>query len=173
MITRKLQSSPKDQLIRITYSVKGSFTKRMVKEIYPGASVTLKLPYGDLFSQPHSRENTVFIAGGTGITPYLSLFDDPSFADYRNPVLHAGFRNPEMNLYLSELELAVQINPTLIIHNVYQDKDGALDIEKIFQQSDQTSSFFISGPPVMIQTFKSFLLSTGIDGKKLLTDDWE
>jgi len=168
-----MQSSPTEELIRITYAAKGQFTKRMQKELKVGSEVTLKLPYGDLFSQEHNKTNTVFIAGGTGITPYLSLFTDASFIHYSKPILYAGFRTKEMNLYAAELEKAKRINPKLEIYSVYQDKDGILDINKIQTENGTDTSYFISGPPVMIKNFKQALISKGVPEQNVLTDDWE
>jgi ferredoxin-NADP reductase len=168
-----MQSSPDEAHVKITYAVKGQFTNRMQRELKTGSEVTLKLPYGDLFTQPHNKTNTVFIAGGTGITPFLSLFNHSSFAEYSKPVLYAGFRNHSMNLYAQELEIAQQINPYFNLIPVYQDLDGILDISKIFVESNPDSSFFISGPPVMIKTFKQYLVNKGIPVNQVLTDDWE
>lgn len=168
-----MQSSPTEELIRITYAAKGQFTNRMQQTLKVGTEVTLKLPYGDLFTQDHNKTNTVFIAGGTGITPYLSLFTDSSFIHYSKPILYAGFRTKEMNLYAVELEKAKQINPGLDIHLVYQDQNGILDIEKILNENTSNSSFFISGPPVMIKNFKQVLINKGVPENQVLTDDWE
>lgn len=168
-----IQTSPNEELIRITFAIKGNFTRRMQNELIPGKLVTLKLPYGDLFSQNHEKDNTVFISGGTGITPFLSLFTDPAFANYKKPVLFAGFRNKEMNLYCDQIRTAGEINPGLEVNFVYQDLDGPLSIEKIFQLSNKNTSFFISGPPVMIKTFKLFLLNNGLQADQIKTDDWE
>jgi len=167
-----MQSSPDGELIKITYAVKGQFTTRMQQELKRDSEVTLKLPYGDLFSQPHNKTNTIFIAGGTGITPFLSLFKHPSFAEYSNPVLYAGFRNQTMNVYGVELGIAQKINPNFKFISVYQDIDGLLDINKIFNPADKQSAFFISGPPIMIKTFKQVLIGNGVPENQILTDDW-
>jgi ferredoxin-NADP reductase len=168
-----IQSAPGEDLIRITFAVKGQYTIRMQKELVPGKEITIKLPYGDLFSQDHIKVNTVFISGGTGITPYLSLFTSSDFSAYEKPVLYAGFRNEEMNLYSEHIKTAHSINNNLIVHYVYQDREGILDIEKIYNASDKGSSFFISGPPVMIKSFKDYLLNKGLKADQIKTDDWE
>jgi ferredoxin-NADP reductase len=168
-----MQSSPDEENIRITFAPKGAFTKKMAQMLEKGSRVTLKLPYGDLFTQEHSKENTVFIAGGTGITPFLSLFTHSSFKLYRHPHLYFGLRNRRLNLYEKELELAVGINPELVVTYVYQDVQGILDIQKIQNEAAATSDFFISGPPTMISGFKSHLLSNGINEQQIKTDEWE
>ena len=168
-----MQTSPEAKYLKITYAVKGDFTKKMEKELKVGSEVWLKMPYGELFELKHSKENTIFISGGTGITPYLSLFTDSSFADYQNPVLYAGFRNIDFNIYKDELKKASSINPGLKVYTVYEDKDGILNIDKIYNESGNTSNYFISGPPLMIKNFKFSLLTYGVEREMVLTDDWE
>lgn len=173
-----MQSAPDEEVIRITYAAKGQFTNRMKQLLEVGKDVTLKLPYGDLFSQEHNKTNTVFIAGGTGITPYLSLFTDESFKEYVNPKIYLGFRSQAYNLYQAELDKMYKIrenslNSSEFVKLVYEDKDGILDIEKILHENTSNSSFFISGPPVMIKNFKQTLINKGVPEQNVLTDDWE
>jgi len=168
-----MQSSPNEDNLEITYAVKGDFTKRMAKELLIGKLVTLKLPYGDLFTKHHDKENSVFISGGTGITPFLSMFKSPDFIRYKNPVLYAGFRSEFFNVYTCELKLAKTINSSFQINCVYQNDKGLLDIKKIKQENDSKSTYFISGPPVMIKSFKGYLISNDLLEEQILTDDWE
>lgn len=168
-----VQTSPEEAQLKITYSVRGEFTRRMAVELNVGSQIWIKLPYGDLFEQDHSHEKAVFISGGTGITPYLSLFTDSSFSTYINPVLYAGFRDETMHVYKSELLRAKEINPGLRVNTLFQDKDSILNIEKILTENQHDASYFISGPPVMIKSFKQYLIEQGVSGVNILTDDWE
>ena len=166
-----MQSNPDEETIRITYSVKGNFTQQMEKQLRPGSEVWLKLPYGDLFTRPHNKTNTVFIAGGTGITPFLSLFTNESFADYINPKIYLGFRTKDYNIYHHELDCLK--NSCKLFNVYYEDKDGILKINSIADDNDLNSNYFISGPPVMIKTFKQALIEKGLPSQSILTDDWE
>lgn len=168
-----IQTSYEEEHLKITYAVKGIFTKKMEEILKKGGNVWLKFPYGELFEQGHDTINTVFISGGTGITPYLSLFTSTSFAEYKNPVLYAGFRNKDFNIYIPELEKAMRINPELKVHNVYENIDGILNIEKIFKENGSISSYFISGPPIMIKLFKQQLLAFGVSETNIFRDEWE
>ena len=168
-----MQSSPGYEKLKITYSVKGDYTKRMASELRRGSTVQIKLPYGDLFDQQHNKERTIFIAGGTGITPYLSLFNNDTFSEYSNPILYLGLKSDNHNFYKEELEKANQINPSLKINYVIQNVQGVLNIEEIFSNCFENNAFFISGPPIMIKNFKEYLLNNGVDETRILTDDWE
>jgi ferredoxin-NADP reductase len=164
-----MQSAPEERDIRITYAVKGQYTSRMHRELKPDRIVTLKLPYGDLFTQPHNKTNTVFIAGGTGITPFLSLFTHISFREYISPRIYLGFRSREYNIYNSELSSFKHCAPKIY----YEDVHGLLNIHQIFAENKTNNDYFISGPPLMIKTFKQALIEMGIPATQILTDDWE
>jgi predicted ferric reductase len=168
-----IQSSGNQESLKITYAVKGKFTKRMAEELKVGKCVYLKLPYGELFSKEHNKEKTVFIAGGTGITPFLSLFTNKQFNNYINPVLYFGVKNENYNLYKSEIEIAKQINFGFQIRIFEQESDGILNIEQIFKECGSLSTFFISGPPLMIRNFRNFLLSQNVTNENVKTDEWE
>ena len=167
-----MQSSPEEEILKITFATKGNFTNRMASELKKDKEVWLKLPYGDIFNRGHSTNNCVFIAGGTGITPFLSLFANNSFQYYKNPKLYFGLRKKEYNIFNDEIAIAKNINNDFIVKNIYQDEEGILDIKKIFEENTN-ASFFISGPPIMIKNFKNYLIQKNISDSKIITDDWE
>lgn len=170
-----MQSNPNEETIKITYAVKGEFTHQMEQKLKIGSEVWLKLPYGDLFTQPHNKTNTVFIAGGTGITPFLSLFMYESFNEYINPHIYLGFRSKEYNIYEQEL-MSVQRCDSSEKHYLtifYQNVDGVININQIFDNNSIDSNYFISGPPQMIKSFKQSLQAKGVPSGNVLTDDWE
>ena len=166
-----MQSDPAEELIRITYAVKGRFTQEMEKVLTVGREVWLKLPFGELFTQPHNKTNTVFIAGGTGITPFLSLFTHDSFRDYVNPRVYLGYKNEDYYIYQAELAAIKNDNAQITIF--FENKDGVIDIVKIHEQNGNDSNYFISGPPIMIKIFKNKLIELGVPRENVLTDDWE
>lgn len=166
-----MQSNPNEETIRITYSVKGVFTRQMEEQLKVGSEVWLKLPYGDLFTQPHNKKNTVFIAGGTGITPLLSLFTHKSFNEYINPKIYLGFRSNAYNIYNEELSRSCNSNSFLKFF--IEDTDGIINIQSIANENSVDNNYFISGPPTMIKSFKRTLIEKGIPAYLILTDDWE
>jgi ferredoxin-NADP reductase len=166
-----MQSNSGEETIKITYAVKGNYTKQMKHSLKKGSVVWLKLPYGDLFSQAHNKNNTVFIAGGTGVTPFLSLFTHESFHEYTNPKIYLGFRSNNYNIFQDELNHLH--NSSKLVKIFIEDIDGIIDISSIYNDNGPESNYFISGPPIMIKTFKLDLLNKGVPSENILTDDWE
>ena len=166
-----MQSNPNEETIKITYAVKGGFTSQMEQQLKVGSEFWLKLPYGDLFTQPHNKTNTVFIAGGTGITPFLSLFTHESFNEYINPKIYLGFRSNAYNIYNDELNRSC--NSSQFVKLFFEDTNGLIDIELIHKENGPESNYFISGPPLMIKLFKKALIEQGVPTDNILTDDWE
>jgi predicted ferric reductase len=166
-----VQSNPEESNIRITYAVKGKFTRQMEDKLKVGTEIWLKLPYGNLFTQGHTKINTVFIAGGTGITPFLSLFTHESFNRYLNPHIYLGFRSINFNLYNKELRRVS--NPTKVLKIFYEDVDGSLNIQNIFSENSANNDYFISGPFSMISEFKKFLINQEVSKSNIKSDDWE
>ncbi|MBU3914486.1 FAD-dependent oxidoreductase [bacterium] len=168
-----MQSSPDDPLLKITFSVKGKYTTRLSKELISGKEALIKMAYGDIFQKEHDKSNCVFIAGGTGITPYLSLFTSRHFQDYKNPTLYFGIRDDSFNIYHEEISRSLTINPSLNVTIINQKNEGLLNIETILNDNGVESIYFISGPPVMIRAFKDYLISEQVNADQIRTDDWE
>jgi ferredoxin-NADP reductase len=166
-----MQSNPDETNIRITYAVKGRFTTMIERQLRTGSEVWLKLPYGDLFTNNHNKVNTVFIAGGTGITPFLSLFTHSSFYDYESPKLYLGFRSSDLNIYQAELNRSC--NSYQFVKFFYENIDGQLNIQQILIENGPSNDYFISGPPTMIKSFRNYLKTSGVPGNQIKTDDWE
>ena len=166
-----MQSNPGEKHIRITYSVKGRYTQEMEKALQVGTQLWLKLPYGELFSKVLSRNKVVFIAGGTGITPFLSLFSDSSFEEYKDVSIYLGFRSKEYNIYIKELNNSKVVSKD--VSYFYQDENGLINIDSIYNDNGNECQYIISGPPQMISFFKEKLLIKGVQKNNIITDDWE
>lgn len=85
--------------------------------------------------------------------------------------MYHGFRSLNHNIYKENLDIAAKLDLTLNL--IYQDRNGILDIAKIFKENGSESNYFTSGSPIMIKNFKNKLIKKGIHKESVLTDDWE
>ena len=100
-----IASSPSDEGLRFVIRDVGDWTRRLRNQPLLGCDVFVEGPYGR-FSPLSSAKKTVWIAGGVGITPFLSALDGlPSHPGPR-PDLFYAVRNHDDAVGLRELEAA-------------------------------------------------------------------
>ena len=174
-----IASSPSERAseLGVTISVKGRFTERIFNTLEKGSECWLKLPYGE-FLFPSDR-HLVLIAGGVGITPYLSLLKQMLEDKSRQAVaLCYGVRSMEHYLFGELLDRCEAELPNFG-KTVYSEDGsvpshkGRLDIDAIYAAAPEGSLFYLSGPPVMIGVFKNRLRDLGVESERIRVDDWE
>jgi ferredoxin-NADP reductase len=162
-----------DRILGIAYSIKGAFTRRMADELRPGRELWLKLPYGDLFGDGIPDIPCVFLAGGTGVTPFLSLFLDPAFRAIPRAALYLGVRTAGYHLFAPELATAQAAHPHFDIEVIPEDRQGRIPLDRVLATHGSGAIYLISGPPAMIRGFRDYFLAAGVPSGQIRTDDWE
>jgi len=155
----------------------------MERELAVGAEFWLKLPYGD-FTVSSSFLNegpVVLIAGGTGVSPFIPFlqggWESGKVALYYGVVQpeHFLFREhyaqwlnyPEFKLHLFS-EAPTPPEPLL--------RNGRLSLDVICDEMGLEASrshYFLSGPPVMIDSFRKGLSARGLPLHQIHSDEWE
>lgn len=174
-----IASSPSERasLLAVTISVKGRYTERIVKTLQEGSECWLKLPYGE-FLFPQDRHLTL-IAGGVGITPFLSFLKQMLEERSGQAVtLCYGVRSKEHYLFSDLISRCESELPNFNKKVYCEDGSmacdkGVLDIGAIQASAPAGSVFFLSGPPAMISAFKARLRDQGVEGERIRVDDWE
>lgn len=166
-----IASKPGSDTLEIVYSVKGAFTRRMKEELVEGKQLWLKLPYGDFIVEKHitSNQHAVFIAGGTGISPFIPYFHQVMDRGSTNPIsIFYGIRDQKHFLYKSVLH---EVSSLAEVHVV----EGLFDIRTISRglANIGDSICFISGPPHMIHAFQTELRAQGFPSESIIIDAWE
>jgi len=171
--------------IRITFSVKGDFTKRMHDEVKPGNILWLKLPYGR-FSFPDDERDIIMIAGGTGVTPFISFLEYAIDNKIKNRIkLYYGVRSPAYLIFVS-LFKDCSINLNEFNYHIYIEsnsnkcllknvKNGILSIETIMKDKSNNSNsiYYLSGPQKMIDSFREKILKSEIKESNIIVDEWD
>lgn len=180
-----IASSPtrRDQL-ELTFVVKGQFTQRMMDEMQIGKTVWLKLPYGEFTFDSGSGLSAIFIAGGTGITPFLSYLQWAADKKVDRPIqLFYGVKTPRDLLFKDRLDHWQTLLPNLsVFYFVEQEPEkipgahsGRLDVSAIWPevQKGTPMDFYLSGPPEMIETLQAQLVQHGVQTENIHIDEWE
>ena len=176
-----LSSSPKQRAyyeITVARTRDGFVSDYLLDQVKPGDRFTANGPAGVFRYQPvfHSKKS-LFLAGGSGITPLLSMTREILDAGLdRDVVMLYGCRNPEAALYHEELTAYTAAFPNFRYHLVVSDpvenwdgERGFLDealIRRLVPDFAQRTSY-ICGPQVMNDFCKSALEAMGVPEKKI------
>ena len=181
-----IASSPtRRENLRITFSVKGDFTERMYNDVKRGDVLWLKLPFGS-FSFPVRETKAVLIAGGTGITPFISFLEYVADKNLNMDInLYYGVRSPEYLIFESLLNICNNDLDGFKSHiYIEQDskkcgltnvRDGILPIETIIHETinNPESIFYLAGPQLMIESFSEEMIKNNINTDRIVIDKWD
>lgn len=175
-------------LVRISYSVRGRFTARMEKELVEGGQVWVKMPYGEFVVD--NTGDVVLFAGGTGITAFTAFLDGLTPSSRHAVYLAYGARTRSLLIYRDLVQQRAQTVPLLhVSYFVEQDTETRLTMKetdgldntgrlsvaaqwsKIQRPGEAT--YYISGPPAMLQVISQDLRSMGIGAETIKIDAWE
>jgi len=167
---------------RIEFTIKevGDFTKE-IGTIALGTLAFLDGPHGNLTLAGRKEEGLVFIAGGVGLAPIISMLRQLRVErDPRRMVLIYGNRCADQILYRSELE-AMTRELKLNIHHAlsepppgWEGPRGQIDRSMLdelldFDKRDRWL-YFVCGPAPMIDSVENDLGRLGIPARQIISE---
>ncbi len=179
-----IANSPSNrEAVTIAYSIKGRFTARMAADLMPGREIWVKLPYGVFYLEPPSGQETVLIAGGTGITPFVSFLELACEVGCPTPIrLFYGARTSELLLFRDLINDCCQ-RLEVFSHHLFAEggpaEDGVLrgqlDLTRILADvnAPREAVYYLAGPPAMIENFRQGLVAGGTPDEHIVVDEWE
>lgn len=159
-----ISSAPREDVLRVTIKASGDFTRELFSRINAGMEAVVEGAYG-MFDYKNGRTNQIWIAGGIGLTPFLSFIRDMDGSLTQNIDFYYTVRHPEEALFVDEIQHGVNQNPCLRAFIRYSAKDGSLTIEEIAKNANGKLSehdIYLCGPLPMIQAFEKKFISLGV-----------
>ena len=177
-----VSSSPTEgNLLRLTTRIREeSGYKKTLDELPIGSEIEGEGPNGTFTLDEKSTNSNVFIAGGIGITPYRSIIKYAVDKKLGIP-MHLLYSNsiPEEIAFRKELEKWAAGNPNIkidmTISHPEESKEpwtgitGRIDdamIKKLVYDTENPT-FWVSGPPAMIDAMEIVLGKIGVTADKL------
>jgi len=162
-----IASSPNNKKeLKIAFRNSSSAFKKNLLELPIGSLVKMQGPYGFFTLPKDENQEIVFVAGGIGITPCLSMILFANEEKLKNKItLIYGNKDTDSDSYLEELELIEKENPNFKLENIYGMITKNLITEKIPEIKNKL--WYVVGPPVMVDNIKNELLVMGIEKDKI------
>lgn len=164
-----ISSAPSANDLRLTIKAAGDFTRHLQTHLKAGAGATLEGAYG-MMDYKHGARSQIWIAGGIGITPFLSWVRD--FGDtlsYDIDFFYAVRSHEEM-LFWEEFETAARKHPGFRAHRNVSSTDGSLGMEKIRAAVNgelREKEIYMCGPIRMVYAFEEQFLKAGVPEQRI------
>lgn len=159
-----ISSAPHEDVLRVTIKASGDFTRHLFGKLKTGADAIIEGAYG-MFDYQTGGQKQIWIAGGIGLTPFLSFLRDMDGNLTRDIDFYYTVRHKEEALFLDEIEAAAKRNPRLKTHIRFSATEGSLTMEDIVTNaggSVKEHHIYMCGPLAMVQTFVKKFLSLGL-----------
>lgn len=183
--TFSLVSAPFQDDLVVATRMRDSAFKRALGALPLGARVTLDGAAGSLTLSSKSSRPAVFLAGGIGITPFMSMLQQAAHEQSpRRLVLLYSNRRPEDAAFLDELTQLAQRNPNFrLIATMTQmsasqqpwgGETGLIDDAKIKLASTGLAEpiHYLAGPPAMVEALRETLDDAGIDEDDIRSEEF-
>lgn len=164
-----ISSAPHEDVLRLTIKASGNFTRDLFSNLKTGTEAIIEGAYG-MFDYKTGGPKQIWIAGGIGVTPFLSFVRDLKTDLAHDVDFYYTVRHPEEAVFVDEIEAASKQNPRLTARIRFSSKDGSLTIEDIVKNAGGDISrhhVYMCGPLPMVQAFEKKFMEAGVPAENI------
>src|ERR1039458_520339 len=168
--TFSIASSPYETKLMFATRMRDTAFKRSLKKIPLGTEVKIDSPMGSFTLHKNSAKPAVFLAGGIGITPFLSIVRqaDHDRLPHKLYFFYSN-RRPEDAPFLEALQSLERSNPNfhlvctmtemMMSQRAWKGETGLIDKEMLSRHLTnlQGPIYYVAGPPAMVAAMRIML----------------
>jgi ferredoxin-NADP reductase len=183
--TFSIVSAPFEERLTIATRLRDSAFKRALRDLRAGARLRIEGPSGSLTLHNDAARGALFIAGGIGITPFVSMLRHAAHErlPHRLALLYANHR-PEDAAFLEELETLARTHDrfrllaTMTQMHRSQRRWGG-ETARIGEPLLRAAArglarpiHYVAGSPAMVESIRATLNAAGIDDDDIRSEDF-
>ena len=178
-------SAPFEDEIVVATRMRDTAYKQALGRLRPGAKARFEGPFGAMTLHKDASRPAVFIAGGIGITPFISMLRTATHASLsRDIVLIYSNRRPEDAAFLDELLALARAHPRFKLVATMTDMgkslrswSGAARMVDAGLIREATGALpapihYVVGPPGMVAAMRETLAAAGVDDDDIRSEDF-
>lgn len=167
-----ITSAPGEAELRITVKAVGDYT-RAIRGLEPEAEAVVEGAYGS-FSHLNAGDRQIWLAGGIGVTPFLSMARSLSTEEGPEIDFYYCVEHENEAHFLGELRAIADRREDFRVVVVPRDTDGFLTAERLEEEFGDLSGAhtLICGPPAMIRSLRSQLIERGVPSAQIHSEEF-
>jgi predicted ferric reductase len=159
-----ISSAPHEDVLRLTIKASGNFTRHLFANLKVGTSAIVEGAYG-MFNYKMTGEKQIWVAGGIGVTPFLSFLRDLKTGLTHDVDFYYTVRHPEEAVFKDEIEAAAKQNSRLKARIRFSSTGGSLTVDEIVRNAGgdiREHHVYMCGPLPMVQAFEKQFMEAGV-----------
>jgi len=163
-----VSSSPKEDVMRLSIKASGDWTKHLYENLKEGSEAHIEGCYGEMNYKNGGGEQ-IWIAGGIGVTPFLSWVRDFDQVD-RDIDFFYTVRSDIDALFWDEFNAASQRQSRFRATLNVSSKGGSLTADKILSSIKGNVTgrhIYMCGPVPMTEAFQKAFMAKGVPEKQI------
>jgi len=177
-------SAPHEPFLQFATRVRDSAFKQTLRDMPLGTRVQIEGPFGSMTLHSNKSRRAIFIAGGIGITPFMSMLRQAAHTRLEHSLsLIYSNRNPEDAPFLDELQQmerqrrgSFQLVATMDgpAEPSWSGRVGRIDAELIesVRVPPAMPIFYVAGPPAMVAAMRGILSGMGVEDDDIRSEDF-
>jgi ferredoxin-NADP reductase len=181
--TFSIASPPSDDELVVTTRMRNSAFKQAISTLPIGSPARIEGPMGSFSLHNNTARQVVFLAGGIGIAPFLSMLTYAAKEKLQHRiVLFYANRYLEDAAFIDALWKLERDNPrfrfvptlTRATNNGWNGKTGHIGLQMLFAHVGilRGPIYYIAGPPTMVATTRRTLSEVGVDEDDIRTEEF-
>jgi predicted ferric reductase len=169
-----ISSGTNSDLLRISAKNSGDYTAKL-QSANIGDSVKITGPHG-LFSNKNDKSDQIWIAGGIGVTPFLSMLSSENETREYSISFIYSTKNEAEAVYKDEiLSKATKLHHVKAVFHT-SDGSGFLNGNKIKELTGYSNlsekNIYLCGPMIMMNNLQKELMELGVEKSKIIFEDF-
>ena len=166
-----IASSPDEDRIRFVIKNLGDYTSQM-SSLKVGTKAEIEGPYG-FFTEEDSGEEQLWISGGIGLTPFLSMAESIKDNSHKIDFFYCT-RNEGQAIFLDKFKEISSRYKSFKVHVLYSEKGQRINLEEIKNRVSkiENKDFLLCGPPIMTDCLIEELIKSGIAKNKIHNENF-
>ncbi len=147
----------------------GDYTNAL-SNVHEGDSVSVEGPYGEFGKDMEKYSHQIWIAGGIGITPFISM---AKTLTNQHVDLYYSFRSEAQAYFIDVLKTIASTKTNFHLHLINSEKQTQFSAGSISQKViDSGVAVWICGPPPMMKAIKKDFIHAGVDSNQIITEEF-
>lgn len=180
-----LVSAPFDPDLMIATRMRDTAFKRVLRDAPVGMEVKLEGPSGSFVLHRKVEKAAVLLAGGIGITPFLSMVRQATNDKTQQQIyLFYSNRRPEDAPFLDVLKEVTRQNPNFHLiatmtqmaqsTREWKGETGLINEEMLVKHLPtlQGPIYYLAGPPAMVAAMRRMLMNAKVDEDDIRTEEF-